>query len=128
MFFNGVTEEGVYCIELMRKLGVPPEVALFQDCGRRGIANTKSQFEAIREDPRTCDLTSIVLVTSSYHVLRVARSASKLLPESMRFVVLANMDDFLWVPFNPLLKVAGEIERMLKYVEKGDISEYPRKK
>jgi hypothetical protein len=46
----------------------------------------------------------------------------------MRFVVLANMDDFLWVPFNPLLKVAGEIERMLKYVEKGDISEYPRKK
>jgi uncharacterized SAM-binding protein YcdF (DUF218 family) len=126
MYFSGVTEEDAYSTELMRKLGVPSEVALFQDCGPRGVANTKTQFEAILEDPRTRDLKSIVLVTSSYHVPRVARSASKLLPESMRFVVLADMDDFLLVPFHPLLKVAGEIERILKYVAKGDIAEFPR--
>jgi hypothetical protein len=36
------------------------------------------------------------------------------------------MNDFLLIPFHPLLKVAGEIERILKYVAKGDIAEFPR--
>jgi len=126
MYFNGVTEERRYAPDLMRKLGIPKAVALFQDCGLRGVANTKTQFDAIREDPRTRDLTSIVLVTSSYHIPRVARSASKLLSEAMNFVVLADMRDYLLVPFNPLLKVAGEIERILKYADKGDIAEFPR--
>jgi hypothetical protein len=44
----------------------------------------------------------------------------------MRFVVLADMQDY--TTFNAALKMAGEIQRILNYVKKGDIAEFPRKK
>ncbi len=124
IYWNGVTEEAGYGPELLRKLGAPTHVAHFQDCGPRGVANTKTQFEVIVTDERTRNLRNIVLITNSYHIPRVERTAGKLLPNTMSFVVLADMQDYSM--FNTFLKVSGEIDRILKYSEKGDILARPR--
>ncbi len=124
VFYSGCTEESGYGPELMKKLGIPKDLVRFQNCGPRGVANTKTQFEEILKDHRTRNLRSLVLVTSSYHIPRVQRTGGMVLPKTTSFVVLADMRDF--TIFNTFLKVSGEIERILKYSAKRDILATPR--
>lgn len=123
--FSGVTEESKSAPELMIRLGIPQKLVIFQDCGPRGVANTKDQFEVFCSDKRTENIKKLILVTSSYHIPRVKRTAGKLFPVGMEFSVLADLNDFTL--FNVYLKVIGEIERILKYSAKGDILAKPLK-
>jgi translation elongation factor P/translation initiation factor 5A len=108
----------------MEMPGIPSARAFLQDNGSDERANTKTQCETIASDERTKDLRSIVLVTSSYHIPRVQRTAGKVLSKATKFVVIADMQDY--TTFNVYLKVLGEINRILEYSEKGDILAWPR--
>jgi len=123
VFFSGVTEEEAEAVRLMREL--PAGYACFQDCGKRGEANTLTQFRAINSDPRMKDLKSLVFVTDTYHIPRVLRTAGKNLPEDVRFVVSSDREND-WKLNNTFLRVAGEISRIIRYAEKGDILAFPR--
>jgi hypothetical protein len=116
---NAETEQLPPMKEHARELGMEGEIALL-DCGPAGVANSKTQIDALASDSRTKHLRNIVLITSDYHVPRVARTASKGLPETMNFLVLGarGHDSFA--------RIYGEIMRIVRYSEKGDISKTSR--
>jgi len=124
LIFSGVTEERSRALDMMEKLGVSEELRFFQDCGRRGMANTKTQFEAVRTDDLTSGMRNVAFITSTYHVPRTRRTAGKQLPPEMAFVVSSDIRD--WKLHNSFLKIVGEIERIKKYAVTGDILARPR--
>jgi uncharacterized SAM-binding protein YcdF (DUF218 family) len=124
VIFSGITEEKENAVNLMINLGVPKENCYFQDCGKFGIANTKTQFETMVSDPLTKDFKNLVIVTSTYHIPRVKRTAGKFLPLKTRFVVIGNPKD--WKIHNPFPMIMNEIKKIIKYSTEGEISERPR--
>jgi hypothetical protein len=124
IIFSGITEEKETVVNLMIGLGVPQKLYHFQDCGRFGITNTKTQFETLASDPLIKDFKNLAIITSTYHIPRVKRTAGKFLSPKTRFVVVADSED--WKTYNSFLMVMDEIERILKYSTKGDILTYPR--
>lgn len=124
VIFNGVTEEKEICLRLMVNRGVNKDFAQFQDCGIRGVANTLTQFEAVRSDSRTANAKSIIFVTDTYHIPRVVRTAGKQLPLDVKFCVTSDQND--WVHNNTFLRIMGEIDRIYRYADKGDILLRPR--
>ena len=125
IIFSGVTEEKDWALSEMKKTGVPEKLCHFQDCGRRGVANTKTQFTTFATDPLTKNMRSIVFITNAYHIPRTKRTAGKYLPKETSFVISSPIDDYK-IYYNAFLKVMGEIDRIMKYSAKGDISVRPR--
>jgi hypothetical protein len=119
--YNGGEEEHSIAPEIMKKY-IPEHLVFFQECGKLGTANTKTQFDKINSDPMTKDLKNMVIVTSTYHIPRTKRTAGKLLPPGVNFTVLGDPED--WKIYNPLLKVLDEIKKIIKYSSKGDILGY----
>lgn len=124
VIFSGITEEKETAINLMISLGIPKKLCHFQDCGKFGVVNTKTQFETLISDPLTKDLKNLVIVTSTYHVPRVKRTAGKFIPTQTQFVVVGDPED--WKTYNSFLVIMDEIEKIIKYFAKGDILERPR--
>lgn len=77
LILNGETEQLLAMAEITQKLDFPREKIELVDCGRRGIGNTKTQFEAINNDPRFENFTNLTFVSSDYHVPRVIRTGDK---------------------------------------------------
>ena len=113
VIFSGVTEEKEDVINLMIKNGIPKETCYFQDCGKRGVANTKTQFETLIIDPLTKNLRNLVFVTSYYHIPRVRRVAEKFLHPKTKFAVVGDIDD--WKMYNSFLFVIDEIKKIIEY-------------
>lgn len=107
-----------------KSLGIPVQMIYQQNAGRRGVANTKTQFEVLSKDCVRMKWRSLILVTSTYHVPRVRRTASKLLPPEVEYHTLGipNDNDFV----NTFQKVIGEIDRIVAYYDRGDIHLNPR--
>jgi uncharacterized SAM-binding protein YcdF (DUF218 family) len=124
LIFSGVSEEREEKLALMEQLDVPKSLIRFQDCGKLGITNTKTQFETLVADPLTKDLKNLIIVTSTYHIPRVKRTAGKLLPMKTRFVVVGNHED--WKIHNSFLMIMDEVRRIIEYSAKGDILINPR--
>ncbi|WKZ26169.1 MAG: ElyC/SanA/YdcF family protein [Candidatus Paceibacterota bacterium] len=120
VFLNGESEELENMVELAVQADIPPQIIRLQDCGRKGEANTKTQFQALKADLESYALSRIVLVTSTYHVPRVARTAVKHLPPSVWFTVVSDLNDIELYDWEE--RVGSEIERIIRYVAKGDIS------
>ncbi|MFH0804170.1 MAG: ElyC/SanA/YdcF family protein [Candidatus Zambryskibacteria bacterium] len=124
VIYSGETEERAEMLALMEQLGVPKSLSHFQDCGKRGVANTKTQFGALISNPPTMDMRDLVIVTSTYHIPRTKRTAGKFFPPQTRFVVVSDPED--WNICNSFLMIMGEIGRIVKYSAKGDILAHPR--
>lgn len=100
-------------------MGIPKEKVYLSDCGALGICNTKTQFEEIAKDKNLSDAKQIAIVSSAYHIPRVARTASSELADGVDFDAIGvSMKDF---PFDVYKKVRGEIKRIVHYSNKGDI-------
>lgn len=124
VFYSGMTEERDEKIALMEGLGIPKHLIRFQDCGRLGSANTKTQFEYWVNDPQTNGFRNLAIVTSTFHIPRTKRTAGKFLPDETSFSIIGNPLD--WKVRNTLLIVLEEIKKIIQYSEKGDILERPR--
>jgi uncharacterized SAM-binding protein YcdF (DUF218 family) len=92
--------------------------------GEINKANTKTQFEILRKELLRKKIKKTIIVTSMYHAPRVLRTASALLPEDIAFDVFGVPNDTHL--YNKLKNINGEIERIIKYSQKGDISAMPR--
>ncbi len=124
VIFSGITESQDEKLALMEQLGFPKEICHYQDCGKFGVANTKTQFETLISDPLTKDFKNLVIVTSTYHIPRVKRVAGKIFPPETQFVVVGDPED--WKINNSFLMVMDEIEKIIKYSANGDILTSPR--
>lgn len=124
--WSGVTDERDFVTKKMRQ-AMPVSLftlGYFQDCGKRGSANTKKQFEVFASDPKTANMKDVVFVTNAYHCPRVKRTAGKILGTDVNFNVVIGKFDYKY--YNAFLKVMGEIDRIEKYSASGDILKYPR--
>ncbi len=105
-------------------LGVRQDQIYLLDAGDIAFSNTKKQIEILRDDPITSKMKKIVFITNTYHVPRVRRTASLLIPENISFDVFGVPNDISL--YDKQNAINGEIERILKYIEKGDIAITPR--
>lgn len=120
LFLNGEIEQLPPMKEIAISSGFPEEKIQLVDCGQVGSANTQTQFAAMEENPAYKDIKHWTLVTSSYHVPRVARTALKNLRVDRKFDVIGvPLEDFQYDVYR---KVRGEVKRIINYSAKGDIS------
>lgn len=127
LILNGETES-LPAMETIaiRRLGFPIEMIDEIDCGKRGVASTKTQMEVIKNDPRFIDLRDLTFVTSGYHKLRVDRTADRILDSDINIKTIPIPYEVF--KFNVFRKVRGEIRRIVAYSKKGDISTFPSKR
>ncbi|MAZ67394.1 hypothetical protein CL652_01335 [bacterium] len=122
LVLNGETEQLPTMLEIAREMGIPDSHIFQIDSGRRGVSNTKTQFEKTLERIQSGDLgkgSHLTLISSSYHVPRVARTAEAQLPVGVALEVLGvPFEDH---PFNVFRTVRGEVRRIETYSDKGDI-------
>jgi len=123
---NGEAEQLQPMKEIAVAIGIPEEKLYLLSCGNRGAGNTRTQFTQIMNSPDLKSRSHFIVVTSAYHVSRVARTAKKHLPEFVDFEVFGvPFKDF---SFSVFRKVKGEVKRILSYSRKGDIAEDVRRK
>lgn len=87
LVLNGETEQLPILEEMALNLNFPSSKIILVDCGKQGQANSKTQMQAINRDLST--FGTMILVTSDYHVPRVARTADAQLLSTMNFRVLS---------------------------------------
>lgn len=124
IIFSGVTEKREEILSLLERLSSSKSLIHFQDCGKIGTANTKTQFEILITSPLTKDLRRLVIITSAWHIPRVKRTAAKFLPPETEFVVMGNPDGS--DDCDSFALVMDEIRKIIEYSAKGDISAKPR--
>ncbi|OGB74357.1 hypothetical protein A2V68_01245 [candidate division Kazan bacterium RBG_13_50_9] len=128
LILNGETEQlpGMYDAALECVIGSERSCWECNDCGPRGVGNTKTQFTTMVSGGILEGISRIIVVTSWYHVPRVARTASRYLPPELNFQVVGVPSLHLHPHIKErLLMIAGEIRRILQYAP-GDIDFYPR--
>ena len=96
------------------------------DCGKRGEANTKTQFEVINTDPRFRNFDHLTFVSSDYHIPRVSRTAAAQLTPRIYFDVIPVPHE-KFHDYSVLKTVRGEVKRIERYSANGDISEKPQR-
>jgi len=114
--------------KILDTLDIPQELIVAQNCVIDGTFNTKTQFQAINEDPILRDAHHITLVTSDYHAIRAAGTAEINLNLHTSFdVAPAPQFEYEQDIFKTLSQVAGEIQRVINYSSKTppDIAIYP---
>lgn len=121
LVLNGLTEQLAMMAGAARELGAPAERLILIDCGPRGVGNTKTQLTALRADPRFATARHLTFVTSGQHLLRVARTAERQLPEATAYTVLPV--PYADYPFN-VFRIRAELHRILAYAEKGDVAPF----
>ena len=126
LVLKGATEQLPMLERIARSLDFPREKIIFINCGDHAVANTKTQFAQTVAHPIVGKFKHLTLISTSYHVPRLARTASKNLPEDVDFDVLGvPLEDF---SFDVYRKVKGEVKRIIEYSRKGDIAKHPRGK
>lgn len=86
--------------------------------GDRGKSNTLTQFREFANSSRFEELTPTVIITSAYHIPRVARTAARHLPRGSFWVAGAPINMFAATGQH----IIGEQKRILAYAPK-DIDE-----
>lgn len=99
----------------------PPERIALEDCVIDGKANTLTQFTVINSDPRLENARHITMITSDYHDPRVERTTDMQLRPDLRFDVLP-APQLLHDRYNVYERITGELDRIVNYSQKGDIS------
>lgn len=128
LYLNGEVQQ-LWAMNMLVRLsgvGVRDESIKSINCGNRGIANTLTQFQAIKADQVLCETLKAAgvtaFVTSLYHVPRVRRTARHVIGDLFPWVVVS-------VPMSAcsfdLQLIPREIGKIITYVEKGDLSPEP---
>lgn len=132
LFLNGESSEQENTsraqLDDMRRIALaynfPERNLKFEDCLKDGKANTLTQFNSINTDPRLAKKDNVIFITSDYHTPRVRRTAVKNLREGLEFSVLP-APQHEYDKYDVFPKVMGEIRRIIKYSQKGDIATNP---
>lgn len=120
LILNGFSNQIKMMQAVSQRFGYPEDGLLLADAGSKAVANTRTQFEVMRNNPRLSGKTHLVLITTSYHVLRASKTASKNLGEGYEVTTLGvPLSDF---PVNVFTMVRGEVGRIERYSLKGDIT------
>ncbi|MEK7630461.1 MAG: hypothetical protein AAB417_00300 [Patescibacteria group bacterium] len=105
--------------------GIPDYIIRLLDNDAVGIGNTLTQLQLVASDPTLKRAKHITIVSSSYHVPRIRRTAATCLPPDAQM-----WHAILGVPFEELpfdiTMVKAEIDRIIAYSDKGDIARDPR--
>lgn len=107
------------------EIGIPAWNIVCVDCGARPDGNTKTQFQ-ILHDQSPKDLEgNIIVVTSWYHMARVARTIPKNAPQKtgLQYWVYSTPPPLPFVVTDEMID--GEVDRILRYIESGDLVETP---
>jgi uncharacterized SAM-binding protein YcdF (DUF218 family) len=133
LILNGTPAQLPHMRAIAVELGWPANRLEFIDCGPTGVANTKTQFEAMEKYYQERHPKHLTFVTTDYHGPRVERTGNANLEEGRNFSVVVapfskgyrdsrpqegNSDDRSSV----FRKGLGEARRIVKYSENGDIS------
>ncbi len=125
LMINGLPDQNQAMAERAMAQGLPDDTLAFVPNPAEG-ANTKTQFELI--PPEFLEPGKhLTIISSDYHGPRVVRYADKLLPQEVKF-------DFYGLPYPDAYKdfqtlsktVKGEVKRIIKYSNQGDLSARPR--
>ena len=125
LVLDGETEQLNAMMEIAKSAGFPGKIVGL-DCGKRGEANTKTQFQAINTDLRFANTNHLTFVTSDYHIPRVSRTAAAQLTPRIYFDVIAVPHD-RYHEYDVYKTVKGEVERIVKYSQTGDIATSPKR-
>jgi len=121
---NGETEQLPTMEQLAKETGFPPEKIQLLDCGKRGVGNTKTQFEAINTHHSYRNAKHLTFITNSWHAPRVTRTADANLKPEIDFDVIPVPHSA--APYNVFRVVRGEVKRIQSYSAKGDITRNPQ--
>lgn len=119
LVLNGETEQLPTMLEVAMELGFPKEKIEEINSGNRGISNTKTQFEEMEKDERYNLLPHMTFVTSAWHQPRVLRTGQKNFANQNFDVIGLPYKKY---PFNVLKYVKGEVKKIHKYSQAGDIA------
>jgi hypothetical protein len=126
IMLNGLRNQLPMMLTTALESGIPASRIICVDCGARPHGNTKSQFTVLNTEPRILNSQgNVVVITSWYHMARVARTIPKNAPanENLRYWVYSPQPPNNFVVSDKTIE--GEIERILKYIEAGDLVEIP---
>jgi uncharacterized SAM-binding protein YcdF (DUF218 family) len=119
LVLDGTTEQLPIMEELVSGFAFPMDKATKVDCGSVGVGNTKTQIEVAREYTAAQGSPHVTFISSAYHVPRIKRTAKAGLDDAVPF-------DVVHVPNSVIAttqgQVRGEVLRIIKYAEKGDIT------
>lgn len=124
LYLIGTTEQLTDLREMAEEMGCLGEPTLL-DCGPIGRANTQTQFVAINEHFRLSGAGHITVVTSRFHVPRVARTADRWLSERMDFSVVGAPEGLSEVDIESILQ--REAGRIIEYGQHGDLNVRPKR-
>lgn len=122
LILNGETEQLPAMSEMAAEAEFPKEKIQLLNSGDRGLSNTKTQFEKMNDDKRFQTAKHFTYITTSYHIPRVTRTADQNLNPDINFEVIGiPLKEFKYDIYR---KVRGEVKRILKYSEKGDMDRF----
>jgi len=78
--------EAAWMAELVRKQGVPDSALLLEDKSRTTFGNVKLSVTLLRERGLLNEITTVLLVSSEWHVRRVLLTTKKYFPSDVRLV------------------------------------------
>jgi uncharacterized SAM-binding protein YcdF (DUF218 family) len=107
-----------YFESFVEKLDFPKDKVVLIGCGKTGVANSMTQIEALQKD--FGDKLHLTIITSAYHVPRVARTAKKYLDTSFDVI---GVPYYRYSEFDVFSTVRGEIRKIQAYSASGDIAE-----
>ncbi len=125
LYINAETQQLYALLELAKRY-YPAKRIRAINCGNRRVGNTLTQFTTIADTPALREAFhkhgKVTIVTSAYHVPRIYLTAKKCFEEICEFTVepvpLAGPIHF---PVT-LELIKAELDRITKYVEKGDLA------
>ncbi|GEM_PF-5356858 len=102
------------------------------NCGSRGLANTRTQFEVMREGQARrikngqlyyIDFSRVAFVTTTYHVVRVAHTAYLQLDPKGQFEVIGAPNGYAGFKYDPAERLdwnhpKSEVRRIVEYAAK----------
>jgi hypothetical protein len=137
LILNAETERLPMMVDSALELGWPATNLILIDCGKTGVANTKTQFEILSKLPFTRNdyyklrqlvtLSRILVVTTWYHVPRVRRTAAFTRRDTHYTLPVVGVPHNACIGFETDNRVEGEIERILSYTKKGWLRAFPFK-
>jgi hypothetical protein len=120
LILDGTTEQLPFMKQTIIDLGFPLEKVKEIDCGKKGIGNTKTQFEAVNSYYSGKNPGHVTFISTGYHIPRVSRTGNTNFSKNIPFDVVSIPNEKY--PLSVFRYVRGEVNKIDQYSKKGDIS------